>query len=362
MTYTYYGVCKAASFGPHGWYNWIPAVLFLGIAATPTLGQSKIPQRILWCGNSLTTTNNLPGIMDTLTSTSDNSLIVTTSLVSAEGGAAFQQHATPIDEYGTASTSLRTLQVIAQNGPWDYVTLQDQSGSYFNLAPPHFSQYGAYRSVNGSIVNDLYTTDLTDAIFNAGAIPVFFMTWRQSGAPMSAASQAEVAYAYSYAAAYEQAMCSPFGNAMLLNYLTYGNSTYTDDVHPSLMTQYTNACVMYATLTDSSPVGLNDADTGVGSSFNLTLLQENAWTAYTQYRDTYLASCNHTMCIRFLNRPNGTLNPIPTPEPTTTAEPVTIFVPPTPRCNITGNASEILLDPDSTILNPTTFASIVRNG
>ena len=105
------------------------------------------------------------------------------------------------------------------------------------------SSYGEYNETLGVIVP--YPNILVDETRAAGAMPVFFMNWRQRYDPMSAPNQAEVSAAYSNVAGLSNAMCAPFGNAMLLNYLWVGNDTYNgDEIHPSLLTQYTNACVM----------------------------------------------------------------------------------------------------------------------
>jgi hypothetical protein len=75
-------------------------------------------------------------------------------------------------------------------------------------------------------------------------------------------------------------MCAPCGLAMARNWMLSNNgkqiadctfSGCTDDIHPSDLTQYTNACLLYAIITGRSPIGLDDAGSGVT---NVTMLQE----------------------------------------------------------------------------------------
>lgn len=50
-----------------------------------------------------------------------------------------------------------------------------------------------------------------------------------------------------------------------------GGKTLTDNIHPSAITQYTNACIMYAVLTGKTPVGLTN--NGGLNQLNHTVLQ-----------------------------------------------------------------------------------------
>jgi hypothetical protein len=221
--------------------------------------------------------------------------------------------------------------------------LQDQSGSWFNLRPcttgttDCLDYYGEWNTTSQSY--DVYPETLVRESRAAGAEPVFFMNWRQLVAPINATTQGEVAAAYNNVAGLTNAMCAPFGNAMLLSFEQFGNASYAGDViHPSLLTQYTNACVMYATLTNQTPVGLGDAGTGLGSTYNITQLQVNAWTAYTAWRTAELATCNATHCVQFVNS-NGTLLPLPTFPPTVGGPPA----PNVRRCAFPFNATNIRL-------------------
>ena len=64
------------------------------------------------------------------------------------------------------------------------------------------------------------------------------------------------------------------------NSATIGDCVFigcNDSIHPSDLTQYTNACVLYAMITGQSPIGLGDASSGFA---NITMLQETAWNTY----------------------------------------------------------------------------------
>ena len=75
--------------------------------------------------------------------------------------------------------------------------------------------------------------------------------------------------------------------------------------------------MLYATLTGLSPIGLGDAGTNLnGDGYDVTLLQTNAWLAYTSYRDEQRLLCTGYHCVRFINPSDGTLDIIPS---TTTA-------------------------------------------
>merc|ERR1711990_638302 len=113
---------------------------------------------------------------------------------------------------------------------------------------------------------------------------MFFMDWNVISSPMNQQTQEPVDRAYTYVAAYEHAMCAPFGLGMVENMpkLTQDGtpigdcvfSGCSDAVHPSAITQYTSACMMYSMITGKSPIGLPDSGSGF---WNHTMLQETAW-------------------------------------------------------------------------------------
>ena len=119
-------------------------------------------------------------------------------------------------------------------------------------------------------------------------------------------------------------LMAPCGEAWVLCRNVYGDVFYSDDVHPNGLGQYMNACVFYATITGKSPIGLGDAGTGLGSTYNITKLQEFAWKAYTTYKDFMQPQCTPTNCTRLVEA-DGTVSQVPTTtaQPPTTTEPIT---------------------------------------
>ena len=123
--------------------------------------------------------------------------------------------------------------------------------------------------------------------------------WRDHAYTRShtAHTKAEVSAAYSNVAGLSNSMCAPFGNAMLLNYLWVGNATYNgDEIHPSLLTQYTNACVMCVRACCSAHGGsgcesMHTAPCGVTTC-----------TEQSQLRHTYDASLSRLLNSRRLAR------------------------------------------------------------
>jgi len=90
----------------------------------------------------------------------------------------------------------------------------------------------------------------------------FLDTWINFEAPMNSTNQAIVTRAYSYVGGKYHSMVAPCGEATLLLYNLVGDKAYSDrSVHPSDLAQYVHACVIYATVTGLSPIGLGDAGT-----------------------------------------------------------------------------------------------------
>jgi hypothetical protein len=117
---------------------------------------------------------------------------------------------------------------------------------------------------------------------------------------------------------------APCGDAWALMRPAVGDVFYQDDVHPTKFGQYINSCVFYATITGKSPVGLGDAGTGFGSSYNLTMLQDYAWRAYLTFKANQTANCTYDLCARFVEA-DGSLSAVPTSPPTTAAPPTTAY-------------------------------------
>ena len=112
--------------------------------------------------------------------------------------------------------------------------------------------------------------------------------------------------------------------------------------------RYTNACVFYALLTNRSPVGLGGSVDGA----NVTLLQENAWRAYTEYKATRSAECTPERCIRFFDD-DFNLNVVPTMTTTTqtTVTTQTTPLPPVETCELPADAPTEISLAESVVIN-----------
>ena len=63
---------------------------------------------------------------------------------------------------------------------------------------------------------------------------------------------------------------------------------HPDGTHPSMLGTYLGACVVFATLTDSSPVGLNYNYLDQVSDKDRIFLQQIAWAAYLENKKIIL--------------------------------------------------------------------------
>jgi PKD repeat protein len=204
------------------------------------------PKKILFVGNSYVYTNNLPGVLYNLALSNGDTIIYDSS---APGGYTFLQH----------TTNATTLSKInAQN--WDYVILQEQS--QMPSFPPSQVQTDTYP----------YAAQLNDLILanDSCTETVFFMTWgRKYGDASNCAfypplctfegMQARLRDSYLEMADDNQALVAPVGQAF--KYSRMADSTinlYTpDNSHPSLAGTYLAACTFYATIFETSPVGIS---------------------------------------------------------------------------------------------------------
>ena len=237
--------------------------------------------------------------------------------------------------------------------------LQDQSGEWFELEPPDLWSYKSFYSNPGTDNPEMFTTKLCDESRKVGATPMFFMDWNVISSPMNPENMVEVDRAVSYGASYEHAMSGPFGLGMVENMpkpnangQPIGDCVFsgcTDAVHPSALTQYTNACIMYSMITGKSPIGLPDSGSGV----NHTMLQESAWKVYTTYKARETAKCGKTfeietpkgpnwpLCVAF-NDDNGEPLPTPATTPMTTVTATTVSTPAPEECTTRGDGAKAI--------------------
>ncbi len=155
-----------------------------------------------------------------------------------------------------------------RQGRWDYVVLQDYSRAAM-----------IYRSEM-----DQYGRMFAGAIRDAGAKPLFFMTWARSDEPQT---QRMITGAYTTVAAANHATVVPAGVAWAAS--LHGRPRLTlhvaDKKHPTPAGTYLTACVFYAVLYHRSPHGLTPVvrdGTKVYIALprsDATYLQDVAWQA-----------------------------------------------------------------------------------
>ncbi len=213
--------------------------------------------RVLFIGNSYTAVNSLPTVLAKLSEASQSPV----SFVVAQhtpGGATFDDH----------NVNPAVDQLIAQG--WHHVVLQDQS-----------QQPWIYKA---NAKPELLSLD--SKITAAGAKTLLFMTWARSTDVVTHKSRfamdMAVNHYYERHAEAVGAGVAPVGRAWERARrdptLTLHSS---DGSHPNENGTYLAACVFYATLTNTSPLGLGSGGLNVPAALQ-TRLQQTAW-------DTHLA-------------------------------------------------------------------------
>lgn len=202
--------------------------------------------RALFIGNSYTYANDLPGLIRDLTLAGGDTLAHESS---APGGYTFQNH----------STNTTTLNFLATPG-WDYVILQEQSQR------PSFPQSQVQQEVYpyASILDSLAH------VSSPCAQTVFYMTWgRKFGDSQNCqfwppvctyeGMQVELRRSYLNMTQQNSAIVAPVGIAWweAMRRDSSIELYVSDQSHPSLEGSYLAACVFYAAMYRSSPVGLS---------------------------------------------------------------------------------------------------------
>lgn len=198
----------------------------------------------LFIGNSLTTANNLPGMIQYFAQTRNHVLTVD---VYAPSGYKFHQHA--------SSTAL--LEKI-KDGGWDFVILQEQSQM------PGFSQK--------QLKNDVYpyAKKLVSYIrkYNPGAQIIFYMTMARKNGDTDnirvskelgtyAGMQKRINNSYMIMAKDNHALVAPVGEVWRqLREKEPGLELYTDDAHPNKIGTYVAACIFYRVMFHEHTTGL----------------------------------------------------------------------------------------------------------
>lgn len=225
-------------------------ILILTLALTSILtgcSSEQLPEedkeydmKVLFVGNSYTSLNDLPAMFQELAESGGKSVYQSSST----------QDSSTLDDHSSDSSSLgeETLAKINNESiKWDYVVIQEQS--VMPIA-------GHEMFVSGA-------EDISIAIDEAGAKPVFYMTWgRKDGLAGMGFEEmnAELETAYENEAEYNHGLLAPVGSVWGKlkeeDEDLWEKLWYDDGSHPSYFGSYVNACVFYAVLFEESPVGL----------------------------------------------------------------------------------------------------------
>jgi hypothetical protein len=196
--------------------------------------------RVLFLGNSYTYVNDLPSTFAALARSAGRQIEV--GMV-ANGGETLAQH----------EASSQSRDRITSQG-WTYVVLQEQSDTPSTASGRDYSMYPAARA-------------LARNIKDAGAVPMFFMTWaHKDGEPSAGLAyegmQQQVDAAYAGIATELHVPVAPVGFTWFIVHADHPEMTlWSDDgSHPSIAGTYLAACVFYASIFKQSPVGLSFHD------------------------------------------------------------------------------------------------------
>jgi hypothetical protein len=200
---------------------------------------------ILFIGNSFTQRNDLPGLLSAMAQ--ERGVLIRHNLISA-GGASLRTH----------WNAGRAAKEIAA-GDYDYVVLQEQST---------LPVKNAQRMAENVKLFD-------DAINEAGAKTVLYMTWARQFAPES---QKAITDAYNSIGDELGALVVPVGDAWQ-KFVTKHDEPLLydrDQSHPSIAGTYFAACVFLAALLKINPVGLVAGGDGLNDR-DRKILQTAAW-------------------------------------------------------------------------------------
>lgn len=200
---------------------------------------------VLFLGNSMTYTNDLPSVFTQL---SQSGGFMADVYELTEGSYRLEYFADRDDEVGSQ------VYDALENYTWDYVILQEQSGI---ATMGEETMYSAARTLNS-------------LIRQAQGEPVFLMTWAfKEGISIDLLAglkykesrdemQTEIASHYINIAKELDAMLAPAGIAFMRCTSQFPEIELwdEDENHPSPAGTYLSACVLYNTLYDQSPEGL----------------------------------------------------------------------------------------------------------
>ena len=207
---------------------------------------------VLFLGNSYTQVNNLPSVLVNLSQDASHLMMVESN---TPGGYTFDQHS-------QNATSLEKI----RKGIWDYVVLQEQSQmpsiDYYRYS----NMYPAAERLRDTIRK-----------YNPCAEIILYMTWGRRDGGQQCENYGDGLYCSAdfrdfdhmqdtmTSSYYEltqrlKCNCAPAGEAWRTAiHQTEINLFSTDGSHPSTYGTYLTACVLFGSIWEESPVGLNTA-------------------------------------------------------------------------------------------------------
>ncbi len=217
------------------------------------------PLRVLFVGNSQTSWNDVPALVESLAAASSGLEIDATA--STRGGETLMGHSDRTDDDAP-------LAMMAKGG-WDFVVLQEHGG---HLAAGGGSTFTA-------------ASRLVRAAREAGARPILYSTWARRSKPET---QARITETNRQLGERLQVAVAPAGEAFRrLRATNPGIELYRDDeIHGNFAGGYLAACVLFSTLFGQSAEGLptDSASRDVLAPEIVQILRSEAWAAVSTFR------------------------------------------------------------------------------
>ncbi len=231
----------------------IPAVAALASLAVTPVG-CQVPRDtidVLFVGNSYIYFNNLPEMIEGISTALDGPIVRGTA--HTHGGFTLRRH---LDDGHLPSI---LSQGSADGGDWDWVVLQEQS----TLGTTYDPDSGVLGSPDAF---HRATRDLAAMIRAEGATPALYMTWAKEAFPKQSETLSQ---AYRSIGAKLDLEVAMVGEAWAeVRRLRPEFSLYiSDGAHPNAAGSYLAACLIYAVVTERSPVGAPRELTGAPWNF-----------------------------------------------------------------------------------------------
>jgi hypothetical protein len=222
----------------------------LGVSAAFGQAMAGEPLRVLFIGNSYTFYNQLP-------------LMVRQMSIEAH-----QPRALEVKDVTVAGSSLEQhwgrgeVQKVLASRRWDYVVIQD-----FSLMPLQNAE--STRKYAGLVAR---------AARQAGAQPIFYLTWARQNDP---SMQATLDTVYTQVARENQGLLAPVGDAWKIALASQPQPTLfsADGSHPSYAGSYLAASVFYSLLYGAPPPAPRAVQASRLEQASAEALQHDAWNA-----------------------------------------------------------------------------------